>query len=82
MGNYAFVVFTFINSNFKSMPAKDKYHHQVRRALEKDGWSITHDPYFLKLEGVQYPVDLGAEKLIAAHKGPSKDSSRDQEFYW
>ena len=45
------------------MAAKDKYHNQVRHALEKDGWVITHDPYFLKLEGVNYPVDLGAEKI-------------------
>ncbi len=50
------------------MAAKDKYNNQVRHALEKDGWVITHDPYFLKLEGVNYPVDLGAEKMIAAQK--------------
>ncbi|MFM9947996.1 MAG: XisH family protein [Saprospiraceae bacterium] len=54
------------------MAAKDKYHHQVRRALEKDGWVVTHDPYFLKLVGVNYPVDLGAEKLIAAQKEGEK----------
>ncbi|MBK8706765.1 MAG: XisH family protein [Saprospiraceae bacterium] len=54
------------------MPAKDKYHDQVRRALEKDSWRITHDPYFLKLEGVNYPVDLGAEKMIAAQKDSQK----------
>ena len=50
------------------MPAKDKYHNQVRTALVKDGWKITHDPYFLKVEGVTFPVDLGAEKLLAAEK--------------
>ena len=50
------------------MAAKDKYHVQVRHALEKEDWTITHDPYFLKLEGVNYPVDLGAEKMIAAQK--------------
>ncbi|MBL7795701.1 MAG: XisH family protein [Saprospiraceae bacterium] len=54
------------------MAAKDKYHDHVRRALEKDGWTITHDPYFLKLEGVTYPVDLGAEKMIAAQKENKK----------
>ncbi len=54
------------------MPAKDKYHNQVRLALEKEGWMITHDPYFLKLEGVNYPVDLGAEKMIAAEKANQK----------
>ena len=50
------------------MPAKDKYHHQVRRALEKEGWIITHDPYTLRSIGVNFPIDLGAEKLIAAEK--------------
>ena len=54
------------------MPAKDKYHQQVRHALEKEGWTITHDPYFLRLEGVNYPVDLGAEKLLAAQKENTK----------
>lgn len=54
------------------MAAKDKYHGQVRRALEKEGWTITHDPYFLKLEGVNYPVDLGAERMIAAQKENQK----------
>ncbi len=29
------------------MAAKDKYHQQVRHALEKEGWTITHDPYML-----------------------------------
>jgi len=50
------------------MAAKDKYHVQVRHALEKEDWIITHDPYFLKLEWVNYPVDLGAERMIAAQK--------------
>ncbi len=26
------------------MPARDIYHDTVRNALEKDGWTITHDP--------------------------------------
>ncbi|MEI6409682.1 MAG: XisH family protein [Bacteroidota bacterium] len=50
------------------MSAKDKYHNLVRQGLEKDGWNITHDPFFLKLEGVNFPVDIGAEKMIAAEK--------------
>ncbi|WP_392535977.1 element excision factor XisH family protein [Nostoc sp. C117] len=24
--------------------AKDLYHEQVKRVVEKDGWQITHDP--------------------------------------
>ncbi|MBR8827130.1 MAG: xisH family protein [Gomphosphaeria aponina SAG 52.96 = DSM 107014] len=30
------------------MPAKDIYHNNVKNALIKDGWNITHDP--LRLE--------------------------------
>jgi hypothetical protein len=43
------------------MSAKDKFHNQVKEALEKLGWIITHDPCFLKLEGVSFPVDLGLQ---------------------
>src|SRR4051812_31383525 len=27
-----------------AMPARDSIHDNVRRALERDGWTITHDP--------------------------------------
>lgn len=49
--------------------AKDLFHDIVRRALEKDGWSITHDPFTLldKEEG-GLQTDLGAEKIIIAEK--------------
>jgi hypothetical protein len=48
--------------------AKDFYHDNVREALEKDGWRITHDPYPLKVDDVGYEIDFGAEPLIAAEK--------------
>ncbi len=48
--------------------AKDIYHNTVRKALEKDGWTITHDPLTLKIGGRSTYVDLGAEKLFAAEK--------------
>lgn len=48
--------------------AKDFYHKNVREALEKDGWRITHDPYPLKVDDVGYEIDFGAEPLIAAEK--------------
>jgi hypothetical protein len=49
------------------MAAKDLYHEHVKHALISDGWTITHDP--LRLEwGEKYTlVDLGAERLLAAH---------------
>jgi len=32
------------------MSRKDTFHDIVRRALEKDGWTITHDPLLLGYE--------------------------------
>ncbi|MBK8922603.1 MAG: hypothetical protein IPM81_14040 [Saprospirales bacterium] len=54
--------------------ARDIFHDAVRTALEKDGWTITHDPYLIKTELLDEPLsaDLGAEKLIAASKGQEK----------
>lgn len=31
------------------MPARDIFHDQVKHALSKEGWVITHDPYWIKL---------------------------------
>ncbi|PSN15187.1 hypothetical protein C7293_08370 [filamentous cyanobacterium CCT1] len=43
------------------MAAKDLLHDAVKGALEKDGWTITHDPLFISFGGVKMYVDLGAE---------------------
>ncbi|WP_083305177.1 element excision factor XisH family protein [Moorena producens] len=48
--------------------AKDLFHDVVKNALIKDGWQITDDPFFLKVGGVEFFIDLGAEKLIAAER--------------
>jgi XisH protein len=53
----------------KSMPAKDIFHAVVRSALEKEGWIITHDPLYLKVDEDKLYVDLGAENnLLGADK--------------
>jgi XisH protein len=52
--------------------ARDTFHQQLREALEKDGWDITNDPYRLKALGINYEIDLGAEKLLAAQKEHQK----------
>jgi hypothetical protein len=54
------------------MPAKDSLHNFVIEALKNDGWMITHDPYFIKALGVEFHIDLGAEKVIAAEKNSEK----------
>lgn len=50
------------------MSAKDTFHDVVKTALQQDGWTITHDPYRIDLGFVDFYVDLGAERLIAATK--------------
>lgn len=50
------------------MAARDIFHTAVRQALITDGWTITHDPFFVGFGGVDLYIDLGAEKLIAAER--------------
>ncbi len=54
------------------MPARDAFHAPVRHALERDGWTITHDPLRLSVRRRKLYVDLGAERVIAAEKGVRK----------
>ena len=54
------------------MPAKDIYHDNVKKALIKDGWTITHDPYSISVEFNSVFVDLGAERVLAAEKENEK----------
>lgn len=62
------------------MPAKDIFHNKVRRALEKEGWTITEDPYRLKWELTTLYVDLAAEKAIAAEKDNQKIAVEIKSF--
>ncbi len=54
--------------------AKDIFHDRVRQVLLDDGWRVTHDGYRLMTDLLKdaLTVDLGAEGLIAAEKGPEK----------
>ena len=62
------------------MPAKDKFHGAVRIALEKDGWTITHDPLQVKLGKVEMQIDLGAEQMLAATRGNQKIAVEIKSF--
>ena len=46
------------------MSAKDKFHNIVKKALIKDGWQITDDPLFLRVGGIDFFIDLGADNLL------------------
>ncbi len=62
-----------------SMPAKDFYHETVKTALERDGWTITHDPYRIMVGRRRGYIDLGAE-IIAAEKGKVKIAVEIKSF--
>lgn len=54
------------------MPRKDAHHDVVRRALEKDGWRITHEPLTIKYEEVTLFADLRAERISAIDNETNK----------
>jgi hypothetical protein len=62
------------------MPRKDKYHDAVRIALEKEGWTISHDPLVLEWGNKDVYVDLGAERLLAAEKNEEKIAVEIKSF--
>jgi len=62
------------------MPARDKFHGAVKKALEKDGWTITDDPLSLRFSGIDFFIDLGAERLIAAERGQEKIAVEIKSF--
>lgn len=50
------------------MSAKDIYHEACVRALVQDGWTITHDPLTVAVEGTNLLVDVGAERVVTAER--------------
>ena len=60
--------------------ARDIYHNNVREALLKDGWTITHDPFQVQYGDADLSIDLGAEKVIAAEKGEQKIAVEVKSF--
>ena len=52
--------------------AKDFFHEIFKKILLTDGWTITHDPYQVRVGSIGYEIDFGAEKLIGAEKDNMK----------
>ena len=50
------------------MSARDTFHYAFRRALEKDGWTITDVPLRDSVGKTDLLIDLGAERLVAAQR--------------
>jgi hypothetical protein len=62
------------------MSKRDTYHQAVRNALIREGWRITADPLHIEFGGVEFYVDLGAEKLIAAERGDERIAVEVKSF--
>lgn len=61
--------------------AKDVFHQQVKKALIKDGWNITHDPLTIRIsEAVKLQIDLAAESAIAAERDSEKIAVEIKSF--
>jgi XisH protein len=50
------------------MAARDAFHNAVKQGLIKDGWTITHDPFVIRLGKRNMLIDLAAENLLAARR--------------
>lgn len=61
------------------MSRRDRYHQIVRDALEDEGWTITHDPYYFETDPV-LSTDLGAERTLAAERGNEKIAVEVKSF--
>lgn len=62
------------------MPAHDHDHDAVVAALVADGWTVTADPLHLRYAGDDLYIDLAAERLIAAEKGPQRIAVEIKSF--
>ncbi|MCU0541059.1 MAG: XisH family protein [Oscillatoriaceae cyanobacterium Prado104] len=61
--------------------AKDVFHQQVKNALIKDGWNITHDPLTIRIStAVKVQIDLAAESAIAAERESEKIAVEIKSF--
>ncbi|MGB3511544.1 MAG: element excision factor XisH family protein [Microcoleaceae cyanobacterium] len=61
------------------MSRKDTYHYLVKSALIREGWTISHDPYFLQSDP-KLSIDLGAERMMAAEKNRAKIAVEVKSF--
>jgi hypothetical protein len=68
--------------NKKVLPvsAKDIFHESVKKALQKEQWVITDDPLKFKFPEVNFQIDLGMEKIVAAERGSEKIAVEIKSF--
>ncbi len=52
--------------------ARDKFHQEVKTALQDEGWLITDDPLYVKIGNIPMLIDMGAEKIFGAERNGEK----------
>lgn len=62
------------------MPAKDIYHDTVKRALIKDGWTITKENLQLTWGGTRTYIDIIADEVFTAEKDGRKIAVEVKSF--
>jgi XisH protein len=62
------------------LSARDRYHDEVKRALLKEQWTITKDPFSFDYYGTYFQIDLAADRLLAAEKGDEKIAIEIKSF--
>ena len=63
------------------MSARNLFHDEVVVALQKDGWTITHDPYRVKIGDRNAYIDLAAENnVLGAERHGEKIAVEIQSF--
>jgi hypothetical protein len=60
--------------------ARDRFHYNVKEALEKDGWIITADPLAIPIGITTIEIDLAAEMAIGAEKDGLKIAVEIKSF--
>ena len=62
------------------MSKRDDLHFPVRRALEKEGWAITHDPIVIAFKDLRLKIDLAIERYFVAEKDGRKIAVEVKDF--
>lgn len=62
------------------MSAKDIYHDPFVRALQKEGWTITHDPISIPIDATTLLIDIGAEQVVTAERNGERIAVEIKSF--
>lgn len=60
--------------------ARDQLHTNVKEALLKEGWNITHDPLRIPIDGTYMEVDMAGEIVFGAERRGEKIAIEVKSF--